>query len=128
MRVDPSGSTQPAAFPAFRAFHAFPSPGSSSSRILTAPSPTLARRAGVDHREDATDPPPNAFPLGLVECFWTLAPASSSLVSRTRCAEWVLRPTEAPPFMRGYSRADLPYEQPTKTDQTANAVRAGRTT
>jgi hypothetical protein len=28
----------------------------------------------------------------------------------------VLRPTEAPPFMRGYSRADLPYEQPTKTD------------
>src|SRR5262249_4416407 len=28
----------------------------------------------------------------------------------------VLRPTEAPPFMRGYSRADLPYEQPSKTD------------
>ena len=28
----------------------------------------------------------------------------------------VLRPTEAPPFMRGYSCADLPYEQPTKTD------------
>ena len=28
----------------------------------------------------------------------------------------VLRPTEAPPFMRGYSRADLPYEQPTNTD------------
>ena len=28
----------------------------------------------------------------------------------------VLRPTEAPPFMRGYSRADLPYEQPTNID------------
>jgi hypothetical protein len=28
----------------------------------------------------------------------------------------VFKPTEAPPFMRGYSRADLPYEQPTKTD------------
>jgi hypothetical protein len=28
----------------------------------------------------------------------------------------VSRPTEAPPFMRGYSRADLPYEQPTNTD------------
>jgi hypothetical protein len=28
----------------------------------------------------------------------------------------VLRPTEAPPFMRGYPRADLPYEQPTKTE------------
>src|SRR5215831_16518063 len=28
----------------------------------------------------------------------------------------LLSPTEAPSFMRGYSRADLPYEQPTKTD------------
>ena len=39
-----------------------------------------------------------------------------SLRSGEKTIHRVLRPTEAPPLMRGYSRADLPYEQPTKTD------------